>query len=474
MGNAPLPLVAAYRTAWTLSAAPLDDAVVEVRASWDDDLLEVSHLSDGDRFTLSSRGAATERERHLVLPSSKRAPHALVTVRGEVVTVTPPDGAAFELLEPVTLHHDGVTFDVRRVARAERLPPPRRQRFAGISCAVALAITGVISRVPVRERPPWERRDDDTHEWIVTHVTPRASVAYSPTHADTTGIDEGGNGQRARGDEGRAGRRHAASQNQRWLRRPSHPQRGIETNIAASVATRGVFAALGAQGPSVTRFMPGVTERVADTGNMYGDLVGTSRGENALGLIGAGFGGGGTGEGLIGLGRIGTRGHGDNTSDGQGIGGSGWGCGCLALPARGSLGMRGMQGHGFGAVRSGAPSVCFDRADGVVRDPACVASTSSGADSAMIRRVVRANIGQVRHCYERALEVNPSAEGTLTVRWVIGGDGRVLASGVVNDPIGDASLSECVASAVRRWSFTVPADTVVTVSYPFALSREER
>lgn len=473
MGTAPLPLDAAYRTAWTPTATTFDDAIVEVRASWDDDLLQVSHLSDGDRFTLSSRGAATERDRHLVLPSSKRSAHTLVAVRGAVVTVRPPDGAPFELVEPVTMRVEGVTFEVRRVPRAERLPPPKRQRFAGLSCALALVVTGVVSRIPVQQRPPWERRDDDTHAWIVEHARPRSYAAFSPSHSNTEGVEEGGTGHRALLDEGRAGRRYASPQNRRWEHRPAHPQPGVQTNIATAIETRGVFAALGQSGPVVSQFMPGATERTADTGNMYGDFVGTSRGEGALGLIGRGFGGGGNGEGLIGLGRITTRGHGDNRGIGQGLGGSGWGCGCMDLPHRGGVGMS-VGIPTMGAVRSGSPTVCFTHRSENISDPPCLTpEVTPGADASMIRRVVRANIGQVRHCYVRALEVDPNAEGTLTIRWVIGGDGRVLASAVAHDPIGVASLGECVASAVRRWSFTVPEETLVTVNYPFAFSRAE-
>jgi hypothetical protein len=92
---------------------------------------------------------------------------------------------------------------------------------------------------------------------------------------------------------------------------------------------------------------------------------------------------------------------------------------------------------------------------------------------AEIRRVVTRNLGQVRHCYERVLEDHPGAGGRLTLRWVIGVDGRVVGAGVVSDETGAPALGDCVASAVRRWLFPAPAGGVVTVNYPFTLDRVE-
>ncbi len=476
MGTPTPPLAAAYRSPCVPSPTACDpDALVEVTAAWDDDVLTVAHLDDGDRFTLSPRGASRGDSASLVLPSCERGDRALVSVRGAVVTVSPPDAAPFEALDDVTLRLDGVTIAVRRVPRGEALPPPRRDRFFGASAALALAITGALGVAPKPHPAPWESDVTRDELWIIRHITPSSHTAYAPTHADTVGVDEGGNGRRARGDEGRAGRARSAPRSRRWVLRPSTPQSGAVTTIADQARTRGVFAALGATPNTAARFMPDATERTPDTGNMYGDAVGVARGENGLGLLGIGFGGGGTGEGLIGLGAFATRGHGDHTDIGQGLGGrGGWGCGCGDLRDRGFGSGRPGLGVIRSGVRSGVPTACGVRQSTVVRDPMCAPAEVTGlVDPSLVRRVVRANLGQIRRCYERALEVNPAAEGGIAMRWVIGNGGEVLSTMVEESSIGVASFDECVASAVRRWRFPVPADTVTTVHYPFALSREE-
>ena len=469
------PLAAAYRAPWVPAPSSRDrDTLVEVRATWGDDVLKVAHLDDGDRFTLSARGCARGDASTLVLPSYGRPDHTLVRVRGEVVTVAPPDAAPFEAHDDVTLRLDGVDVTVRRVPRGEALPPPKRDRFFGASAAVALAITGALGVAPKPHPAPWESDITRDELWIVRHIASISHTAYAPTHADTTGLDEGGNGRRARGDEGTAGRARSVLRNQRWVLRPSTPRQGAPTTIAEQTRTRGVFAALGAMPDTATRFMPDATERTPDTGTMYGDTTGVSRGYNALGLLGTGYGGGGTGEGLIGLGAFATRGHGDHTDIGQGLGGSGWGCGCMDLPGRGSSTGRAGFGRLGASVRSDVPRVCGVRQSTVIRDPMCAPAEVTGlVDPALVRRVVRANLGQIRHCYERALDVNPAAEGSIAMRWVIGSGGTVLAAAVEESSISVASFDECVTAAVRRWRFPVPEGTVATVHYPFTLSRDE-
>ncbi len=87
--------------------------------------------------------------------------------------------------------------------------------------------------------------------------------------------------------------------------------------------------------------------------------------------------------------------------------------------------------------------------------------------------MVTRNLGQVRHCYERVLEAHPGAGGRLTLRWVIGVDGRVVGAAVESDETGAPALGDCVVGAVRRWLFPAPAGGVVSVNYPFTLDRVE-
>ena len=139
---------------------------------------------------------------------------------------------------------------------------------------------------------------------------------------------------------------------------------------------------------------------------------GDSAGYGGLGLSCSGLGGGGTVEGTISLGDIGTLGHGAGTGSGQGYG---------AVAGRG---LRGRSDRGP-MVRTAPPSV------------------SGRLSPEVIRRVVLRNLGQVQHCHEQALAQNPSAAGRVVVRFVIGGNGAVQASAV-------AASSYPVPSAPRR------------------------
>jgi hypothetical protein len=113
------------------------DALVEVIATWDDDaVLTVAHLGDGERFTVPT---------HLLPDGLGARAHALVTVRGDAVTVAPLDGPRFALQGAVTVPVGRVRFAVRRVPRGEAIAPPRRSRVAGAPGARISAFRGVIA-----------------------------------------------------------------------------------------------------------------------------------------------------------------------------------------------------------------------------------------------------------------------------------------------------------------------------------------
>jgi hypothetical protein len=97
-------------------------------------------------------------------------------------------------------------------------------------------------------------------------------------------------------------------------------------------------------------------------------------------------------------------------------------------------------------------------------------SVSGALPPEAIRRVVLRHLGQVNHCYEQGLAINPALAGRVVVRFVIGGSGTVMASGVADSSISIPSVGECIADAVHLWPFPTPEDGgLVTVSYPFNL-----
>jgi len=262
---------------------------------------------------------------------------------------------------------------------------------------------------------------------------------------------EGGTGTRHAGDEGKMGKRDAPVRNNRFaIKNNNQPPQLSRQQARDQVQNRGIFAALGALGggaaggaSGIVSPFGGMTESGVDNqnanGNMTGDAVGDAFGYGGLGATGTGWGGGGTGEGTIGMGNIGTMGHGSGTGSGQGYG-SGAG--------------RGLRGRGTSGptVRAAPPDI-----SGLLSPEA-------------IRRVVLRNLGQVNHCHEQGLAQNPNAAGRVTVRFIIGGTGSVMGSGVAGSTYPIASVGDCIANAVRRWQFPAPeGGGVVTVNYPFNL-----
>lgn len=119
--------------------------------------------------------------------------------------------------------------------------------------------------------------------------------------------------------------------------------------------------------------------------------------------------------------------------------------------------------------------------------PASVSSTQSGGASAqvastatpggasftgkgkipreVIQRVVRANFGRFRFCYEQGLTKDPALKGRVVVAFTIAADGRVsAASGGGTMP--DKDVTSCVAKAFSRLQFPAVDGAPVKVAYP--------
>ncbi len=167
-------------------------------------------------------------------------------------------------------------------------------------------------------------------------------------------------------------------------------------------------------------------------GNMFGAAPGDAAGLGGLGLRGSGSGGGGLGD-TIGIGGIGTRGRGGGT------GGYGSGVGVLGGKKDVDIG-----------ITSSEPTVM------------------GSLDKELIRKVIHANRGQIRFCYESQLNRFPKLDGKVAVKFVISASGAVATSSVAQSTVGNAELEACVAGRVRTWMFPKPkGGGVVVVTYPF-------
>jgi outer membrane biosynthesis protein TonB len=171
-------------------------------------------------------------------------------------------------------------------------------------------------------------------------------------------------------------------------------------------------------------------------GNMFGAAAGDAGGFGGLGLRGSGSGGGGVGD-TVGIGGIGTKGRGGGT------GGYGSGVGVLGGKKDVDIG-----------ITSSEPTVM------------------GSLDKELIRKVIHANRGQIRYCYESQLNRFPKLNGKVAVKFIISPTGSVSTSSVAQTTVNNAELEACVAGRVRTWTFPKPkGGGVVIVTYPFIFAQ---
>jgi TonB family protein len=151
-------------------------------------------------------------------------------------------------------------------------------------------------------------------------------------------------------------------------------------------------------------------------------------------------------------------GYGGLGAVGYGYGGGGTGYGSIGTASYGSGAGRGLVAHSaFAPLIRAAPPIVMGM-----------------LSPETIRSSVLRNIGQVRMCYQNALQRNPTLEGRVTLRFVIGVDGSMLAAAVSESTLPDPSVGECIAAAARRWILPAPPDgSIITVNYPFTFTAGE-
>jgi len=280
---------------------------------------------------------------------------------------------------------------------------------------------------------PPEVNQDEIPEWL---------------KKDKKDDQQGGKGKRHKGEEGQMGKRDAKkTDNHYGIKGPKdNPDPHMARSMAKEMAKNaGILSYLTAQNAPTSPFGRDTALGV-DPENALGALMGNQVGENfgygGLGLRGTGRGGGGTGEGTIGLGNLNTIGHGGGGGSGSGYG-------------RGAGGLGGRRG-GAPRIRSGAAMV------------------KGSLSKEVIRRIVHRHINEVKFCYERQLAQRPDLSGRVAIKFIISGTGAVQMAAVANSTLGDPGVENCIAQAVRRWTFPQPeGGGIVIVTYPFQLTSPE-
>lgn len=99
-------------------------------------------------------------------------------------------------------------------------------------------------------------------------------------------------------------------------------------------------------------------------------------------------------------------------------------------------------------------------------------SVSGPLPSEVVSRIARRNFGRLRRCYENGLRDNPNLQGRVTVRIVIGRDGKVSNVGGGGD-LPDKSVVSCVTRAFYGLRFPQPEGGIVTASVPIVFTPPE-
>lgn len=175
-----------------------------------------------------------------------------------------------------------------------------------------------------------------------------------------------------------------------------------------------------------------------------------------------------------------------NTTAGVGLGGTGgsggvqtslYGKGITSAalgPGQNVQGGGGYGTKGKGGGQAGYGSLSLVGSAGGAPVPlGAEAEVAAGLDRSAIDEVIRRNLGQVRFCYEQALQNTPGLSGRVAMDFVIGGNGLVKTASVANSSLANKGVEDCITMRLKTWKFPVPQGNVdVKVTYPFVLRRQ--
>ena len=471
---------------------------VEIRIRWGRSILDVVHLgarsafivgeSDDADFALPTSDVAVLRAPLIVREGSAlyavvwAFAKATIELDGEPVDLdeaiqsgriregTPsPEGRriAIEPSIQLTLATGDVRFELQGVRRAKRvgsgLGLASLVGGAAMHVLGSMLFTGGVVAAMSATMPPLGHTGDDDHigedqrvlikQYLVSIAEKERALDERVNPSDAPiGGETGAAGERAKNEEGVMGDHDAPSANKRWGAKGDAPRADVQ--LASRAALRedaenfgmaGMLASMSGGDPHAPTVPWGgdITvgaDPLSGRGNMWGDSIGSSWGVNGLGLTGIGEGGGGNGQG-IGITNIGTMNYGNGIGPNAGPG-------------------------GFG-LSGGRPGGGHSTRGPVLRTAST--SVTGRIPPEVIQRIVRQNYGRFRACYENALRTQPNLQGRVSVRFVIGRDGRVSNVGAGGD-IPDSGVVSCVGRAFHGLSFPQPEGGIVTVSYPIVFT----
>lgn len=393
------------------------------------------------QFTEEMTGEVTQGDARVALDELIRTGRAARTSDG-VYSVPLAAGAR------ARVRYQGVTFFVhsvapgRVIARKSEIDKPF-WIHNGISAAAIGSLILLTQMIPSEAGALSVQEDFDDARFVGYISQPEQKVDQEVPSDEPSESVGGTAGTRHVGDEGKAGSTRSKEVSGRYAIKDTGAMPSLARNFDPDMQARtaGILGLMASDQGSIMASPLGSYASGDADADVWGQLVGTTVGEGqgvgGLGLVGVGRGGGGTGEGTLGLGSVGLLGHNRPGGDGAGL----------------------SRGAGFSGRTARTPNVVASKAEVV-----------GGLDKDLIRRIVRAHINEVRHCYNQGLAKDPNLKGRVSVQFTISGTGKVTTSVVAESDIKDPAVSTCIAQAVRRWSFPKPASGgAALVTYPFIL-----
>jgi outer membrane biosynthesis protein TonB len=331
---------------------------------------------------------------------------------------------------------DSLRLEIRYVEPPARIARPRLSRtepflvrIASVtSLLLTLLVGGAILFAP-EEAPKSLALTVERVATMLPPEPPPPPEKGAKKKAEEKTKEESGQMKKAKGDQGRLGKKDASP-------KETVIPKGEKDILRDKVSKVGLLGLIGKERPQgsglAKLFAENTLEVEQAVAGMAGAHLVAGRGAGGLSTTGAGLGGGGTGQGhLYGAGDMDTGG-------------------------------RASRGHGRGPTLASRKEheVKLDIAAGNVDD-------GGGLTKEQVARVVRAHSNAIKFCYEKELQRKPTLSGKIEVYWVILPDGSVDKSKIASTSMEDAAVEGCVARQVKQWAFPKSDGRTVVQSYPF-------
>lgn len=336
--------------------------------------------------------------------------------------------------ETLYLEHGGVSFQLRYVRRARLIPPGfwAEMNYTWVNMLIlaffvhSMAIVSFMA-TPQTTAELTESLFKNPNRFAQFRLTPEEKKKQQNDFLSK--LKEGAAGAKARGQEGKAGKKDYKGKQGRMAVKGDPNDKEIAKSTLAKL-----FGAKGNTGRSYLFGSGGLGgELKGALGGVTGAEIGDATGLGGLGTRGSGPGGGGLSMNSVGLGALGTAGR------GGGNGGYGEGVGGLGKKTDRDIN-----------ISAGSPIIM------------------GSLDKEIIRRVIKEHMQQIRYCYEKELIRSPGLFGKVATQFTISAAGTVQSAEVSQSTMNNPEVERCITSKIRTWVFPKPkGGGVVIVKYPF-------